>query len=300
MNTKGLLTGLVIGGVVGAAAGFGAGWFVGSSEAAYDPTPWGVPPGYETNEDGQVVDAFGYVYPYATADGLGTLRHFNSAPDPMQMPVFQRGFAPYSQTYFTSDWVTIIAAERIEGSYPVGEIDSQWVPMGGFADPGRYKVGVYMQPGYRGSAEEDDWIVSTLHHELSSVILAHSISLFPFGAWFAAMPDDFEYGGKHGFDFLQAGDTSVQFTLDEVRKHGIFTSYAGTNIEEDINSYAGMIFIKDERFWRMYEEIDVVRRKANVLMDFYRTIGVELPDVPPPVEERTRSAVFGQYLPRSD
>ncbi|MCH8978142.1 MAG: hypothetical protein IH945_02730 [Armatimonadetes bacterium] len=113
----------------------------------------------------------------------------------------------------------------------------------------------------------DRYVLSTFHHELSSILLRNHASKFDAEAWRSANRDGFRYRSS-GMESLKDGTADTKY---DHRFHvdGFLNQYATSSLEEDFNTFAEALFIGDRRFWEIVDRFPRVERKADAILAFY-------------------------------
>jgi hypothetical protein len=102
------------------------------------------------------------------------------------------------------------------------------------------------------------------------VLLKRHSRYFDKKAWLAINVGGLEYG-TGGLAALQTGNTSLE--LDStLYVHGFLNKYSMASVEEDFNCYAEFLFLPDQGFWQAWEESDAVRKKTDIIIQFYHQL----------------------------
>lgn len=104
----------------------------------------------------------------------------------------------------------------------------------------------------------------TFHHELSSHVLRRDPATLM--RWSAFAPPDTQ--------FVKAvGETLARGTLaDPDPSTGFLSAYGGTNLENDFNTYAEMVFADAETLKAMARKQALIKRKLRFVLDTYEHI----------------------------
>ena len=219
---------------------------------------------------------------------LPDISFYSSAPIPlrMQLPVsgerdvlFELTSAPVDPKL--EQRVRSIVESEL-GRYPTGTLDClDAVMIGGEltvaknAGKGAYLLGiVFLTVGDEDLGwATDERVVSTLHHEISSVLLHAHRSRLDEARYRAALPAGFRYAEDQdsrvwlqplrGWEF----DVSLGYL-----ESGFLEPWAMRCFEQDFNSYAEELFVRPPRLLRMFAPESLVGRKARVVRDFYISI----------------------------
>ena len=119
----------------------------------------------------------------------------------------------------------------------------------------------------------DERVVSTLHHEISSVLLHAHRSRLDEARFRAALPAGFRYAedqdSRVWLQPLRGWEFDVSLGYLEA---GFLEPWAMRCLEQDFNSYAEELFVRPPRLLRMFAPESLVGRKARVVRDFYIAI----------------------------
>lgn len=219
---------------------------------------------------------------------LPDIKFYSSAPIPlrMQLPVSGEGDVLFELTSAPVDPKLEQRVRSIVESelrrYPTGTLDClDAVMIGGEltvavnAAKGAYLLGIVFLTV--GDADlgwaTDERVVSTLHHEISSVLLHAHRTRLDESRFRAALPADFRYAEQQdsrvwlrpirGWEF----DVSLGYL-----EAGFLKPWAMRSLEQDFNSYAEELFVRPPRLLRMFAPESLVGRKARVVRDFYIAI----------------------------
>ena len=233
--------------------------------------------------------------PSTPVGGLPEISFYASAPIPlrMELPASGGGYAHLELTPAPVDPElerrirSIVQSEL--GRYPTGTLDClDAVMIGGEltvavnAAKGAYLLGIVFLTV--GDADlgwaTDDRVVSTLHHEISSVLLHAHRSRLDEARYRAALPAGFRYAEDQdsrvwlqplrGWEF----DVSLGYL-----ESGFLEPWAMRGLEQDFNSYAEELFVRPPRLLRMFAPESLVGRKARVVRDFYLAIDPRFAEV---------------------
>lgn len=113
----------------------------------------------------------------------------------------------------------------------------------------------------------DRFVLSTFHHELSSILLRNHAEKFDKAAWHAANMRGFRYRSS-GMESLKDGTADTKY---DHRFHvdGFLNQYATSSMEEDFNTFAEALFMGDRSFWEIVDRFPRVEQKAHVILAFY-------------------------------
>ena len=116
----------------------------------------------------------------------------------------------------------------------------------------------------------DQYILSTFHHELSSILLRNHAEQFDNDAWQAANVEGFRYRSS-GMQSLKDGTADTKYG-GQFHVDGFLNQYATSSMEEDFNTYAEALFMGDHRFWEIVDRFPRVQQKADVILAFYGSL----------------------------
>ena len=119
-----------------------------------------------------------------------------------------------------------------------------------------------------GDGFTDRYILSTFHHELSSILLRNHAEMFDKAAWHAANRDGFSYRSS-GMQSLKDGTADTKYSR-RLHLDGFLNQYATSSMEEDFNTFAEALFTGDSRFWEVVDRFPRIAEKAEVILSFYQ------------------------------
>jgi hypothetical protein len=126
----------------------------------------------------------------------------------------------------------------------------------------------------RGNSEgyTDKYLEQTFHHEFSSILYRNYIDLFDTLSWKEANSPDFSYNDpENGVGAIRSNQSSQ--TLDTFFcEKGILTQYAGSGIENDVNTFAQNLFRPEKNFWKFVDRFPRIRKKTEILINFYHRL----------------------------
>lgn len=116
----------------------------------------------------------------------------------------------------------------------------------------------------------DLYLEQTIHHEFSSILIKDYN--FPAFDWLKLNPSDFRYIIKPSE--INAYMNSVEsYNASEAQlKQGLVSCYGKANAENDINSYAELIFTKPETMKEYIRKYPRISRKYEMIKQFYLSI----------------------------
>jgi|GEM_PF-1134589 len=113
----------------------------------------------------------------------------------------------------------------------------------------------------------------SFHHEFSSILLRNSRHLFNEKEWRDINPEGFEYFDEStgGSGAIKEGRASQYFS-PEFHKEGFLYEYAQSTLENDFNSFAENIFMRNEDFFTTAEQYEKIKMKLDFIVSFYNSI----------------------------
>ena len=153
--------------------------------------------------------------------------------------------------------------ENLEAVYFVKEMRFYGLKYGGTNSRGT----VYITNRGVRQGFTDLYILSTFHHELSSILLRNHPEKFDSAAWHAANREGFRYRSS-GMESLKDGSADTKYG-HRFHIDGFLNQYATSSMEEDFNPYAEALFMGDRRFWEIVDRFPRVEQKADVILAFY-------------------------------
>jgi hypothetical protein len=117
------------------------------------------------------------------------------------------------------------------------------------------------------------FLEQTFHHEFSSILI-QSFD-FPAFDWLALNPEGFNYiinpvkidAYMNSIDSYEANEADL--------KEGLVSRYGKVNAENDINTYAELVFTQPEEMKLFINKYPVVMKKYQMLKKFYLSISPE-------------------------
>jgi len=120
----------------------------------------------------------------------------------------------------------------------------------------------------------DEYIEKVFHHEFSSILKRSYAKFLNTDIWEAANYPAFIYGNG-GVDAIMNGEASMELDPEYYDK-GLLTKYSQASVEEDINVFAQNLFTGGQEFWEVVDNNIRIRRKAQLLISFYKKIDPRL------------------------
>ncbi|WP_145293881.1 hypothetical protein [Planctopirus ephydatiae] len=129
---------------------------------------------------------------------------------------------------------------------------------------------VYLKIGDVNKGFTDAHNEAVLHAELSSILLRNQPKFLDENAWKSVNPPDFKYLGS-GVDAVKQKKAGLK--LDErLHEQGFLKEYAQSNLENDFNAFAAMIFAGDGSIWPIAEKHAAIRKKLDLTIGFYHQL----------------------------
>lgn len=146
----------------------------------------------------------------------------------------------------------------------------------------------------RGYTQE--FLLSQMHSELSSIFLMNYGSEFPMDAWKNINPEGWRYGGT-GVEMLGQRDIFAQ--TDELLSRGFLVKYSQSSLENDVNMFAFWAFTKSEKLKELASKYARIGQKFQLVAEFYRGIHPEIkisaePETSSLVNCAPKEDIFGQ------
>ena len=143
---------------------------------------------------------------------------------------------------------------------------------------GMYGQGVlYLFYNHSGGDNNPLFLEQTFHHEFSSILI-HQYNFDAFG-WLKLNPEDFSYiiNPEKIDDYMN----SIQSyeADDALLAQGLVSRYGKTNAENDINTYAELIFTQPEKMKNFITKYPVIAQKYQMLKRFYLSISPQFKPV---------------------
>lgn len=144
-------------------------------------------------------------------------------------------------------------------------------PFGGTYD----RDSVYMCNEGAAEGFDDVYLIGTLHHEFSSILM-HNYG-FDVESWRRCNPEGFEYTAAEG-----GGVKAIENAEDglegapEYYEKGLLSQYAKSELEEDYNTYCEVMMTEPSRLRELAEQYPVIARKYELCRAFYGRLGIDV------------------------
>jgi hypothetical protein len=144
---------------------------------------------------------------------------------------------------------------------------------------------VYIKVSDPAKGYTDHQLESVFHAEFSSILLRNEKQKLDEAAWRKANPEGFQYLGS-GVQAVK--EKKAGLTLqDEIHKQGFLVQYSMSDLENDFNGMASLIFCGGAARWKIAEAHPRLREKLELTIRFYQSLD------PIFTEERFRSFSSG-------
>ncbi len=169
---------------------------------------------------------------------------------------------------FATAYQPEVLQKNLTDIYLLGDLYCYQHPYGGTNSTSA----VYLRVGTRAEGYTDRVLLATLHEEFSSILLRN----YGFSAdtWIRLEGDGFEYP-NNSVDLLDEPGLKADPSRD-LLEAGFLTLYAASSLENDFNEYAGWIFVWPDRLCDYGSHYPLIRRKAAMVSDFYRSIDPQM------------------------
>jgi hypothetical protein len=126
--------------------------------------------------------------------------------------------------------------------------------------------------------ESSEFVVETLHHEVSSILLRNHRERFPQDEWTAQNPAGFRYRDS-GVAAIRERRDSLEYDA-ALHEEGFLHQYAQASLEDDFNSICEKLLSGEERFLAIAARRERIAAKARLARRFLVAIepGFESPE----------------------
>ena len=196
---------------------------------------------------------------------------FPVGPDPESkvLPIRHRVLARYPGILNNAleKYPDKVIKQHLKAIYFAKTIDDDGFQYGASYD--QYRKIIYLVNDGRTS---DNLEENHFHHEFSSLLLARH--LFFIHQWKKANPSGFKYLYElyGNYKSLPNSIKKDKKETDQDYKEGFVSKYGRTNLENDFNTYSGMIFTYPKKFNKIMSEYPRVREKFKIWLEFYHQI----------------------------
>lgn len=114
------------------------------------------------------------------------------------------------------------------------------------------------------------YVEQTFHHEFSSILFRNFPNYLDTLSWQKANAPGFIYNDPEaGVGAIRNGQSSQEPDSILCMK-GLLTQYAGSGMENDINTIAQNLFRPEPQFWDYVKRYPRIRKKTTLLINFYQ------------------------------
>jgi hypothetical protein len=132
---------------------------------------------------------------------------------------------------------------------------------------------VYLTVRTQDKGYTDQFLVSTLHHEFSSILMRNYRSLFPDQEWRLINPDSFVYSEN---DVQVVQEPTIRDQTKELLEAGFLTRYNTTTAENDFNTLVEWLSTRGTELCEIRSQYERIDRKAELAIQFYAAIGASV------------------------
>jgi len=171
----------------------------------------------------------------------------------------------------------LILGQELDSIYLFTRMGIYNIPYGGTS----IEKSIYMAIGEKISDHTDFYLKRLFHHEMSSVFYRRY--KFPANEWVKINPEGFTYKEKTD-EALKMVDENRNLDGNEtLYQQGFLDEYGKVTLEEDFNLYSELAFAQPERLRVLQDKYPSVRKKTEILKNYYLGISDEF------------SSVFGSF-----
>lgn len=118
------------------------------------------------------------------------------------------------------------------------------------------------------NGNREAYIREAFHHEFSSILLKNRN--FPSAEWEATLPENFHYveSEKERVAILKEG-MNLEETRADILEKGFVNDYGMLNIENDINTYAQILFTNPKKLAMLAAKYPRISPKHEIIKQFY-------------------------------
>lgn len=147
--------------------------------------------------------------------------------------------------------------------YIVGELRLGGYRVGGAALPGL----VFLASDYLLRDAGMGYLRRAFHHEFSSVLIAKYP--FPKTAWRAQLPSDFAFPISEESQLEATARRADAEDMNRYREAGFVSDYGASSLENDINTYAELLFEAPGELANLARSFPRIAAKAALIQDYY-------------------------------
>jgi hypothetical protein len=128
---------------------------------------------------------------------------------------------------------------------------------------------IYVNSEGESKGYTEQFLLSQMHSELSSIFLMNYAGEFSQEAWKSVNVAGWEYNGT-GVEMLGQNDIFAQ--TDELLNRGFLVKYSQSSIENDVNMFAFWAFTKPEQLRELTSKYERIDKKYRLVVQFYNKI----------------------------
>ena len=128
---------------------------------------------------------------------------------------------------------------------------------------------IYVNSEGQSKGYTEQFLLSQMHSELSSIFLMNYAGEFSQEAWKSVNVAGWEYNGT-GVEMLGQEDIFAQ--TDELLSRGFLVKYSQSSIENDVNMFAFWAFTKPEQLRELTSKYERIDKKYRLVVQFYNKI----------------------------
>ena len=113
------------------------------------------------------------------------------------------------------------------------------------------------------------YLLSSMHHEFSSILLRNHAKKFPKDEWLKLNPEGFTYANNA---VKSLGQENLLTPTKAARDDGFICKYSRCSMEEDFNTIADYLFNERKRLLTWTAAHPKLKAKVQLAMKFYRAI----------------------------
>jgi hypothetical protein len=117
----------------------------------------------------------------------------------------------------------------------------------------------------------NNYVIKTIHHEFSSILIREN--QFPSKPWKAALPNGVHYEDSVDQEIkaIKSG-RNMNLAQDDLLRLGFLSSYGETNMENDVNTYAELLFTDPEKLKMLANRYTAIKAKYQMAIQFYKSL----------------------------
>jgi hypothetical protein len=117
----------------------------------------------------------------------------------------------------------------------------------------------------------NSYLLASMHHEFSSILMRNYDRKFPKEAWGALNPKSFKYADNA---VASLGQDNLLTPSKAAREQGFICKYSKCSMEEDFNTIADYLFSERKRLLEWAKAHPKLQAKVQLAIKFYRSIDV--------------------------